>query len=295
MKKVITSLIIAGIFTGGTIAAAKISIDSVGAFANQENREKTALVQERVQGTKSLLEELSADPYIRSREYSYQEKAAFLTDKNQRENLGYMMLRILDGDINIYREDAAFPVSNLASRDYMQRLYSTGEEQVTDAFLAGADGKTINYTVTVAIKEDGQVAGALMAAIYGEELDVRLKDERSTNVLVGSLLQYMGGVPKERFGLSVAQVLEGEHKVSRPVENILLDFTERKSGSFWSIGSHIQHIVYSPVEGTDWVVMTEVRVIPLIKNVLTVYGFGVAVLLIAGMLLLRRKKTGNGL
>lgn len=290
MKRVITSLVLAALLVGGTIVAGHIAIDRVSAFAFEENREKTALVQERVQETISLLDELSEDPYIRSKEHSYQEKAAYLTAKNQREELGYMMIRILDEEINLYREDSETSNANLASRDYMQELYKTGEEQVTDAFLAGADGKTINFTVAVAIQEDDRVTGALFAAVYGDEIDEYLQDDRASNVLVGSLLQYMGGVARERFGLTVAQVLEGEYKTSRPAENILLDFNDRKSGSFWSMGSSIEYVAYSPVKGTGWVVMTEVRVIPLIQDILILSGCGAAMLLMAGVLLLRKKK-----
>lgn len=289
MKRFITGLILVALFAVGTTAAGKYAAAVVSAFAQQKNQEKVILVQERVQETVSLLENLSTDPYICSQENTYQEKAALLTDKNQNENLGYMMLRILDDEVNIYREDIGL-ASNLASRDYMQKLYKTGEVQVTDAFLAGADGKTINYTVAVAIMENPQVTGALMAAIYGYEIDEYLQDDRSTNVLVGSLLQYMGGIPEDQFGLAVAQVLENERKTTRPVENILVDFNEQRSGSFWSLGSHIEYAAYSPVEGTDWVVMTQVRAIPLIQNILIIYGCGVAVLLVSGILLLRPKK-----
>lgn len=285
MKRFITGLTLAA----GTAAAGKYAADTVSVFARQKNQEKAFLVQERIQETISLLENLSADPYIRSQENSYQEKAALLTDKNQNGNLGYMMLRILDAEINIYREDIGF-ASNLASRDYMQKLYKTGEVQVTDAFLAGADGKTINYTVAVAMMENSQAAGALMAAIYGDEIDGYLKDDWSTNVLVGSLLQYMGGIPEGQFGLAVAQVLENERKTTRPVENILVDFNEQRSGSFWSLGNHILYVVYSPVEGTNWSVMTEVRALPIIQNILIIYGCGAAVLLVSGILLLRPKK-----
>lgn len=291
MKKFLIRLGLAALFVGGTLFAGKTALYTVSDFANRENLEKTTLVQERVQKTISLLKDLSEDPYIRSKEHSYQEKAAYLTDKNQQENLGYMMLRILDEEIGVYREDAESSVSNLGSRDYMQRLYKTGEVQVTDAFLAGADGKTINYTVAVAIKEDGKVTGALFAAIYGEEIDEYLQENRyAANVLVGSQLQYMGGIPEDQFGLAVAQVLESERKTTRPVENILVDFNEQRSGSFWSLWSHIEYAAYSPVEGTDWVVMTQVQAIPLIQNILIIYGCGVAVLLVSGILLLRPKK-----
>lgn len=290
MKRVITGLVLTALLVVGTIAAGQSAIERVRAFVFEENREKTALVQERVQETVSLLEELSVDPYIRSAERSYKEKAAYLTDKNLQEELGYMMIRILDEEINLYWEDSEVSNANLASREYMQRLYKTGEEQVTDAFLAGADGKTINFTVAVAIQEDGKVTGALFAAIYGDEIDGYLQDDRASNVLVGSLLQYMGGVTRDRFGLAVAQVLEGEHKISRPPENILSDFNDRKSGSFWSMGSSIEYVAYSPVEGTDWVVMTEVRVVPLVQDILIIYGCGAAALVIAGVLLLRKQK-----
>ncbi|MCB6201631.1 hypothetical protein [Extibacter muris] len=290
MKRFITGLILAALLATGTAAAGKYAADTVSTFAQQKNQEKALLVQERIQETVTLLESLSTDPYIRSQKNSYQEKAALLTDKNQNENLGYMMLRILDAEINIYREDIGL-ASNLASRDYMQKLYTTGKTQVTDAFLAGADGKTINYTVAVAIMENSQAAGALMAAIYGDEIDGYLTDERSANVLVGSQLQYMGGVSKEQFGLAVAQVLENERNTTRPAENILVDLNEHKSGSFWSLGSHIQYVAYTPVEGTNWSVMTEVRVLPIVRNILIIYGCGAAVLLVSGILLLRPKKN----
>lgn len=293
MKRMITGLVLAALLVGGAIAAGHIATDRVSAFAYEENREKTTLVQDRVRETISLLEDLSKDPYILSKEHSYQEKAAYLTDKNRQEELGYMMIRILDEEINLYREDSETSNANLASRDYMQELYKTGKEQVTDAFLAGADGKTINFTVAVAIQEDDRVTGALFAAVYGDEIDGYLQDDRASNVLVGSLLQYMGGVTRDRFGLAVAQVLEGEHKIGRPAENILLDFNDRKSGSFWSMGSSIEYVAYSPVEGTDWVVMTEVRVIPLIQDILIIYGCGAAVLVIAGVVLLRKKKPAQ--
>lgn len=289
MKIFITGLILAALFAAGTAVAGKYAVAMVSAFAQKTNQEKVILVQDRVLETVSLLENLSTDPYICSQENSYQEKAAFLTDKNQNENLGFMMLRILDAEFNIYREDIGL-ASNLASRDYMQKLYKTGEVQVTDAFLAGADGKTINYTVAVAIMENSQATGALMAAIYGYEIDGYLQDDRSTNVLVGSLLQYMGGIPEDQFGLAVAQVLEYEWKTTRPAENILVDFNEQRSGSFWNLGSHIQYLVYSPVEGTNWSVMTEVCALPIIQNILIIYGCGAAVLLISGILLLRPKK-----
>ncbi|MFR3092211.1 MAG: hypothetical protein ACLTMP_11215 [Eggerthella lenta] len=35
----------------------------------------------------------------------------------------------------------------LASRDFMQKCYSTSQSAVTDSFAAGADGVTLNHVV----------------------------------------------------------------------------------------------------------------------------------------------------
>lgn len=277
MKKIIKILTVIVLFLSMTAAAWVTAIGTVKDLAAEKNLEKTSVVQKRVYDTINLLESLSEDDYIRSPEISYTDKALYLTNMNQQESLGYMMLRILDKDVNIYREGIGL-ASNLSSRDYMQNLYSTGEFQVTDAFLAGADGKTINYTIAAAIKENKTVTGALMAAIYGSEIDGYLEDGYTENVLVGSELQYMGGVSKEKFGLSVAQVLEAEHKTSRPVENILLDFREKKSGEFWGFGWNPQYFVYSHVEDTKWVIVTSLPVFPCVQKIVIWYLCGVAAL-----------------
>lgn len=289
MKRLINILVLVVLLVSITAAAWSGAVNTIKSLAMEKNKEKNDLVQQRVYETFDLLESLSEDDYIRSPEVSYTDKAAYLTNMNKQKSLGYMMLRILDKDVNIYREDIGL-ASNLSSRDYMQRLYTTGERQITDAFLAGADGRTINYTAVVAIKENGIVTGALMAAIYGSEIDGYLYDERTENVLVGSELQYMGGVSKEQFGLSVAQVLEAEHKTSRPVENILLDFREKRSGEFWGLGWNSKFYVYSPIEDTEGVILTSLQAYPLIRNVLILYICGVIAILIFCIILVRKRK-----
>ena len=44
--------------------------------------------------------------------------------------------------------------------------------------------------------------------------------------------------------------------------------------------SHIHYVDYSPAEGTNWCVMTEVSTLSVIQNILIIYGCGAAVLLI---------------
>ena len=73
------------------------------------------------------------------------------------------MICYVDKNIIVY-SDGAEPAS-LASRDYMQQLFATGQRQVTDSFAAGADGTTLNYTVAVPLKDQQEnITGALFCA-----------------------------------------------------------------------------------------------------------------------------------
>lgn len=100
----------------------------------------------------------------------------------------------------------------------------------------------------------------------------------------------MGGISKEKFGLSVAQVLEAEHKTSRPVENILLDFREKKSGEFWGLDWNPQYFVYSPIEETEGVILTALPIFPLVQNILILYTFSILALLTLCIILTYKKK-----
>ena len=71
------------------------------------------------------------------------------------------MICYVDDDILVY-SDGDEPAS-LASRDYMQRLFSTGRKQVTDSFAAGADGVTLNYTVAVPLKDKMTILQAVFS------------------------------------------------------------------------------------------------------------------------------------
>lgn len=53
----------------------------------------------------------------------------------------------------------------------MQRLYKTGEYQITDAFLSGDNKNTLNYTIAVPIMKDDKVAGGVFGSIYFDDIE----------------------------------------------------------------------------------------------------------------------------
>ena len=109
-------------------------------------------VEGRIDETFKLLETLAESETLYDPDVDVMEKVDFVDKVN--EHFGFFLLCYVDADINVW--DATGPAS-LASRSHMQRVYSTGERYVTDSFVAGADGTTLNYTVIVPLR-DGQGA-----------------------------------------------------------------------------------------------------------------------------------------
>ncbi len=75
-------------------------------------------------------------------------------------------------------------------RNFLQQKY-----QVTDSFAAGADGKTLNYTIASPIIKNGNVDGCVFAAIYFDEIKDILKQgkgqQQQNFILFGSENQIM--------------------------------------------------------------------------------------------------------
>ena len=118
------------------LGGAVLSVSRMRANAEVSLAASRAQVTQRVEGTVSLLESLASLPEFYDPGLPPIDKVKKLDQMSP--YFGYMMLCYVDSDIIVY-SDGAEPAS-LASRDYMQRLFSTGQLQVTDSFAAGADG-----------------------------------------------------------------------------------------------------------------------------------------------------------
>ena len=132
---IITMLIVAA---GGII----ISFQRMKKEAYAAHRSAEAQVANKLNESLTLLESLAVQPEFYDPDVPPLEKVEKLD--RFAEKYGYLLICYVDTDINVYSIDA--PPASLASREYMQQLFSTGTPQVTDSFAAGADGVTLNYT-----------------------------------------------------------------------------------------------------------------------------------------------------
>ena len=91
--------------------------------------------------------------------------------------------------------------ASLASRSHMQRVYSTGQRYVTDSFVAGADGTTLNYTIIVPLRdEQGAMTGSVFASIYFDEIMAMLDDSLASSYVKSLVIGGKGQVMSATSG-----------------------------------------------------------------------------------------------
>lgn len=167
---------------------------------------------------------------------------------------GYLMIRYVDSDVNVYSRRGA---SSLASRDYMQRLFSTREVQVTDSFAAGADGKTLNYTIAVPLIQDDKMVGAIFCALYFDEIVNLLKESAQSDkidiTLIGRRNQIMSSSGNESYGELFLDSIRKTKLLTTTSDNIQKGLLEKDTMHYWGIeNKDIVYGEYAGVKNTSW-------------------------------------------
>lgn len=188
-------------------------------------------IEKNLESTLNLLEVISQESWMLPEDIPYQEKADRLDHYN--EIWGYQMIRAVDTFGGVYRADKEEAVSDLNSREYIQTLWLTDEPQITDVFLAGADGKTLNYTVAVAVAGDAKNNGAVFAAIYDSEMRTVLSSQPMHTILLGKNQQCMSGNDESLIGTTLESRLEGKKIIGESLESVLLRVKNEESGTIW--------------------------------------------------------------
>ncbi|WP_302820852.1 sensor domain-containing diguanylate cyclase [Fusobacterium ulcerans] len=167
---------------------------------------------------------------------------------------GYLMIRYVDSDVNVYSQRGA---SSLASCDYMQRLFSTREVQVTDSFAAGADGKTLNYTIAVPLIQDNKIVGAIFCALYFDEIVNLLKESAHSDkvdiTLIGRKNQIMSSIGNENYGELFLDSIRKTKLLTTTSDKIQKGLLEKDTKHYWGIeDGDIIYGEYTDVKNTNW-------------------------------------------
>lgn len=225
-------LIFATIMLGGAV----LSFSQMKSNAQVLLSNVHAQTSQRIDESITLLESLASLPEFYDPNVPPIEKVKKLDQMSP--YFDYLMICYVDSNITVY-SDGSEPAS-LASRDYMQRLFSTGQRQVTDSFAAGADGVTLNYTVAVPLLDaQNNITGCLFCAIYFDEVVDILKQSAATNgyeaTLIGSQGQIMSSTAGLPYGEPLMKELQNARVIGTTPDKLQEQLLAAEPGDYWSL------------------------------------------------------------
>ncbi len=250
-------LVLLFVMLGGTVhSIRRMESNAAAALAGSQSQ-----ISQRVTGAVNLLEALASLP-------EYYDPGIPPIDKVKKLDrispyFGFMMICFVDENIIVY-SDGEEPAS-LASREYMQQLFSTGQPQVTDSFAAGADGTTLNYTVAVPLLDgQGVITGCLFCAIYFDEVVQILETSAGSldgdATLIGSRGQVMSSSAGLAYGDSVMDALRDDILFGTTADRLEESLLAAQPGAYWSIrDGSLCYTAYQRVEQTNWDILCTVR------------------------------------
>ncbi|MCH1980982.1 sensor domain-containing diguanylate cyclase [Ruminococcus sp. OA3] len=275
------------------LGGAVLSFQQMESDARASMSSVHAQISRRVTESVTLLESLASLTEFYDPEIPPSEKVKKLDQMSP--YFGYMMICYVDSDITVY-SDGSEPAS-LASREYMQQLFSTGQAQVTDSFAAGADGVTLNYTVAVPLfDQQKNITGCLFCAIYFDEVVEILEQSAgihdSEATLIGSQGQIMSSTEGFSYGVPMMDELGDAVMIGTTADKLQEQLLAAVPGDYWSIrnGSPC-FTTYQRVENTEWDVLCTVNFWSVFSGILPslLIVAGLTVMVCAGLLLILRR------
>lgn len=248
-------LIVVIILIGGGILTLRQMNERTQTSLNNVQRQ----IEYRIDQSIKLLESLASRPEFYDPSVSPHDKALAL-DKIGPQ-FDYFMTCFVDSDINVHSSDSE-PAS-LASRDYLQTLFATGQTQITDSFAAGADGVTLNYTIAVPLfDENKKITGAIFSSLYFDEMQDLLKFASDNDyldaVLIGSKGQLMSSTRGLPYGDEFMNDVKSSFLLGESSSSIEENLLNKVPGSYWSIKQGSLHYTsYKRITDTQWDLVCE--------------------------------------
>lgn len=232
-------------------------------------------VSGRVDGVLRLLTGLSTDERFADTSQPLYDRVIHALPYQESYNL--FMIAMTDQDVNVVSADETEPPTepfSLAYRDYMQRLYTTGEYQITDAFLSGDNTDTMNYTIAVPILKDGKVEGSVFGSIYFDNIEDTLKQHSKNGrdfYLMGSENTIMAGDDGKIYDQSFLDLSKDSYFFGCDAETIDRKMKQGKSGNCWQYDREgLTYMAYQRVAPTNWTIFYRVQFMPFFVKLLPV-------------------------
>lgn len=233
----------------------------------------------RVDGILRLLTGMAADERFTDTSKPLFDRAIQAVPYQESYNL--YMIALADKDVNVVSADEKVPPVenyNLAYRDYMQRLYSTGKYQITDAFLSGDGKDMMNYTIAVPIMKNGKVEGSVFGSIYFNDIEDILNQHSQNSgrdfYLLGIDNTIMAGNNKEVNGESFLNLSSDSYFGGNNAEIINRSIEEGATGDFWEWDENgLTYVTYQRIAPTNWTILYRVQFMSVFAKLIPVLCF----------------------
>ena len=195
---------------------------------------------------------LAEQPTLYDRSVPVMDKVTMLDQVN--EHFGYFLLCYVDDEMNVWDVTGS---ASLASRDFMQKCYSTGQGLVTDSFAAGADGVTLNYVVLAPLFDGGEMTGSLFVSLYFDDM-VRILAESAVgpdvgSVLIGSRGQTMSATSGFVYDDMFLDPLRSSIAFGMTADVVERELMALNPVSFWTVdGLDVRYYTAVPIADTAW-------------------------------------------
>ena len=209
-------------------------------------------------------------------------------------NFGYKIMGVTDENVNVYSSNDKS--GNLARRDFMQELYATGKNQVTDVYTAGEDGTLLIYTIAVPVMEGGRVAGSVWSSLGYDELEEFVLQDAVAGkinlVLFGNSNTVICSSEQGAYDKTLSELNEGAKIFNSTIKDVENNMAQGISGSYlgYKEGA-LWYVEYKQIAGTSWNIMYRGNIMGEAFAVIELLGVEVFLIIIFGILveiLLRR-------
>lgn len=218
-------------------------------------------ITQRLEGSIQLLEALADLPEYYDEAVSPWDKTGKLDQMTT--HFGYLTMGYADADLMVYSEGKE-PIS-LSGKVHMEKLYATGQLQVSDRFTATEDGVSAHYMVAVPlVDEHDRITGSLYSSIYFDEITEILRKASSfTHVditLLGSRGQVMSSTYHQPYGVSGIDQINSYHLFDITVNELQENLLAERAGGFWSFhDGDLHYTTYRRIHHTGWDILSDVR------------------------------------
>lgn len=230
-------------------------------------------LENKLNVTWKLADALGKDILLSDTSISLEERAKLLKPYNDVYDLFLIGITDEKGKITSTYDDIP---GNIGERDYFKKVIATGTSVITDAFPAGADNTTLNYTICVPYFDNSDTpSGTIIMSIPFDGVNETIVKYSPANGFMFTLLssnnEIMAEYDESLLGTEFSDLVNDSIYISEPKKELIDSVEQGEIGNYWTIqNGKLLYVSYVPIEHTPWKLLISIDAISSNKMVFLV-------------------------